>query len=138
LDELREHRCSAVRQVLSEDDLTQRCQFVYLDTVQCHDELFGFAKGNCVGSSTSFASLAHAFSEIEGDAARGTSHLISQVAFTSRELGHNAPDCSVQLQCAPVGVQLMKFVPTSTLVWLSVRGPSVVTVTVTVTVTEFR
>ena len=44
----------------------QRCQFVDLDTVQSHDEFFGFAKSKGVGSSTSFASLAYAFSDIEG------------------------------------------------------------------------
>ena len=53
-------------------------------------------------------------------------------------MGYDAPDCSIQLQCASVGIQLMKFVPTSTLVRLRIRGASAVTVTVTVTVTGFH
>ena len=127
IDELCEHRCGAVCQVLSEDDITQLCQLVYLDAIQRHDEFFGFAKGNGVGSSASLASLAHASSDVEGDTARGTLHLISQVAFTSRKLGYDTPDCSTQLQCVSVGIQLMKFVPTSTLVRLRIRGASAVT-----------
>ena len=134
VDEQRAHRGGAIRQVLSENDSVQRCQLVYLDTIQRDDEFLGFTKGNGVGSSASFASFAHAFSDIEGDTARRTSHLISQVAFTSRELGHDAPDCSVQLQCAPVDIELMKFVPTLTLRWPRLGEACAVTVAVTVTV----
>ena len=127
-DELREHRCSAVRQVLGDDDVVQRCQFVDLDTVQRHDEFFGFAKSNLVGSSSGPSPLTHAFSDIERHAAGSASHLAAQIGFASGKLGHNASDCSVQLQCAPIDIELVEFVPTSTLHWLRVRGACAVTV----------
>jgi len=106
-NELGQHGCDTIGEILSLNDVFLRGKFVNLDAIECDDKFFVFSERYFIGGSTGLTTFANAFSDVERDAPGCASHLGAKVGFATGELRDHAPYDPIELKGTAIDIKLV-------------------------------